>query len=163
MKRLIFYHVSGVLLLMLFSMGLNAQDTAIKSLPAITVTSSTKVPDEVTKAFGTSFEGAVNPTWYKLDKNYMVKFIQNDQKNHAMYAKSGHLMYHIQYGNEQSLPGDIKRMIQAKYVDYTINTAIYIKEDQRKIWLVNIEDQGKMIIVRVEDGNMEEVESYNKS
>ena len=41
--------------------------------------------------------------------------------------------------------------------------AINVKEDNRDIWVVNLEDDKKLIIARVEDDGLEEVGNYNKS
>ena len=144
-------------------LSVQAQDTTYKTLPSITVTPATKVPTAVNKSFNETFKGAVNPEWYKLDKRYLVTFLTTDQQNRALYKNNGELVYHIRYGVEQNLPDDIRRMIKSSYVDYNITMAISVTQDQRNIWVVNLEAKDKYIIVRVENGEMEEVETMTKT
>jgi len=163
MKRLIINLMSGSLFLLICSLGVKAQDTTYKVLPSITVTPATKVPSEVNNSFNASFKDAVNPAWYKLDKKYLVTFLTADQKNRALYKNNGQLVYHIRYGVEQNLPDDIRKMIKSNYVDYDITLTIFVSQDQRNIWVVNLEDKSKYVVVRVENGEMEEVENLKKS
>jgi hypothetical protein len=155
--------MGGSSFLLFFSLGVYAQDTTIKSLPSITITPATKVPNEVTKTFNASFQDAVDPAWYKIDQRYMVRFLTNDQKNQSLYKKNGELIYYIHYGFEQNLPSDIRKMIKSSYVDYKITMAIFVNQDKRNIWVVNLEDKSKYIVVRVEDGELEEVENMNRT
>jgi hypothetical protein len=163
MKRLIINLMSVSLFLLICSFGLQAQDTTYKMLPSITVTPATKVPSEVNKSFNQSFKDAVNPEWYKLDKKYLVTFLTTDQKNRALYKDNGQLVYHIRYGFEQNLPDDIRKMVKSNYVDFSITGAIAVSQDQRNIWVVNLEGKDKYIVVRIENGEMEEVESLKKT
>jgi hypothetical protein len=163
MKRLIINFMSGSLFLFLFTFSVNAQDTALKSLPAITVTPATKVPAAVNKSFNESFQNAQNPEWLKMNKNYLVTFITNDQKNRALYEKNGELIYHIHYGIEKNLPDDIRKLIKSNYLDYKIVMAISVNQDKRNIWVVNLEGEKDYIIVREEDEQLEEVGKMTKT
>jgi hypothetical protein len=51
----------------------------------------------------------------------------------------------------------------AGYPDYNVTRAVNVKMDNRDLWVVNLESLKKWIIVRVEDGQMDEVENYNKA
>lgn len=155
--------MSGSLLLLLCSFGVYAQDTTLKMLPSITITPATKVPSEVSKSFNASFQNSVDPAWYKMDQNYLVKFLTDDQKNNALYGTSGELIYHIHYGFEQNLPSDIRDMIKSRYGDYNIAMAISVNEANRNIWVINLESKSKYLIVRVENGVLEVVQNLNKS
>ncbi len=147
----------------LISLTLKAQDTTFRTLPSITITPSTQVSKEVTTAFLKSFPEAKKPVWYQLNKNYLVKFITKDQTNRALYKKSGQLIYHIRYGHVQNLPEDIRKLVKANYVEYNITSVIFINQDAREIWLINVENKDKLIIVRYEDGEMQQVDNYNRS
>ena len=89
--------------------------------------------------------------------------MQNDQKNKALFQKNGYLIYHIVYGKETNMPDDIRKIVKTNYLDYNITSAINVKESGRNIWVVNVEDNKKFILVRVEDGELEEVGNYNKT
>lgn len=135
----------------------------ITELPNVTVTTTSKVSEAVGKSFEKYFKNAVRPQWYKLNKNYFVKFISEDQKNTALFSKGGTLIYHISYGHENNLPEDIRKMVKSSYIDLNITTAIKVEEGGRNIWVINLEDEKNLVLVRVEDDQLEEVGKYNKS
>jgi len=149
----------------LAGLQLMAQDTVpIKTLPPITVTATTKkLPENVWKNFRNYFENASNPRFYELNKNYLAEFMMDNKDNHALFTKKGRLIYHISYGYENSLPEDLKSQIKYAYNDYTITRAIKVTEANRTIWVVNLEDAKNLIMVRLENGEMEEVKKYEKS
>jgi hypothetical protein len=164
MKRLLKFQALLVFLFtLLISVGVKGQDTTFRTLPSITITPSTQVSKEVTRAFLKSFPDAKKPLWYQLNKNYLVKFITKDQTNRALYRNNGQLIYHIQYGHVQNLPEDIRKLVKANYVEYNITSVIYVNQDDRKIWLINVENKSKLIVVRYEDGELQQVDNYNKA
>ena len=105
----------------------------------------------------------MDPQWYRLNKNYLVTFITGDMKNNALFKKNGRMVYHIRFGTESNLPEEIKQQVMSGYPDYNITRAVNVKLDNRDLWVVNLEGMKKWIIVRVEEGQMDEVENYNKT
>ncbi len=154
--------ISGLIALLITS-NLFAQNTDVKTLPDVTITSGTNVSKKVSDVFATSFKDATNTRWYKANKSYLVRFITADMNNQALYSKRGYLIYHIAYGHENNLPKDIRKTIKSNYVDYNITHAINVKQDRRNIWVVNLEDDKSLIIARVEDGELEEVSNLSKA
>lgn len=142
-----------------------AQDTIpIKTLPPVTVTATQKnVPEKVWNNFQTYFSNAENPTWYKINKDYLIKFMTNEELNRSLFNERGKLIYHISYGYERSLPEEIRKQVRSAYYDYTVTRAIKVTEANRVVWVVNLEDAGNLILVRLENGEMEEVQSVKKS
>src|SRR4051794_8529470 len=104
MKHLSFSRLCGGLFILLFVGNVQAQDTPVKPLPTVTVTSTANLNQKVSNAFNASFKDAVSPTWYRLDKDYLVKFITGDMNNTALFKKNGALVYQISYGHESNLP-----------------------------------------------------------
>jgi len=164
MKKQFIWGLSAVLVL-LTAKGIYAQDTIpIKTLPPVTVTATQKtIPEKVWKNFRKYFANAENPTWYMANKNFLIKFMTDDKLNRALFTKRGSLIYHISYGYEKNLPEDIRRQVKSTYYDYTITRAIRVNEATRLIWVVNLEDAKNLILVRLEDGEMEEVQKLEKS
>jgi len=145
-------------------MNLLAQDTVIQTLPPITVTATTKkLPEKVWKNFRDYFENATDPKWYEMNKSYLAEFMMDNKDNHALFNKKGKLIYHISYGYENSLPEDLRNQVKASYGDYNITRAIKVNEANRTIWVVNVEDAKNLIMVRLENGEMEEVKRYEKA
>jgi hypothetical protein len=163
MKNLLVVKLCGALLILFIAGSLQAQETGIKTLPPITVTSSAGVSQKVSEAFQSSFKNAVNPTWYRLNKQYLVEFITGDINNRALFQKNGNMIYHIRYGHENNLPKEVRRLVKSNYVDFNIVQAINVLEDNRDIWVVSMEGENKLIMARVEDGTLEEVSNLNKS
>lgn len=160
MKTCIITRVYSSLLAALLTTAALAQD--VKPLPAVVVTSASNVNEKVIQSFKGTFKDAIDPIWYRLDKNYLVKFIMNEQKNTALLNKNGRLIYNIGYGFEKDLPTDISDLVNGSYGDYKILHAIHVNENNRSIWVVNLEGLKKLIVVRVEDGELEEVGNYVK-
>lgn len=132
-----------------------AQD--VKSLPPVTVTattSTTAINSKLAQIFESDFKNAVSPTWYKVNKNYLVYFITEDVSNKALYRKNGHMIYHFAYGLEKNLPEDVLKMVKEAYPQYDITSTINVREYDRNIWLVNLQDYDKLLIAQVENGQM---------
>ena len=154
-----------IMILLLVSGGrLFAQEKdSVVTLPAITITGSAKVSNELSKAFKKSFPGAQDLKWYKLDQDYLAKFIKDDLAHNALFKKNGFLKYDISYGHESNLPAQTHELIQGAYKDYNITTAINVKSAGRDIWVVHLEGLNNLVTVRVEDQDLEEVERFEKS
>ena len=151
------------LILLLFAGNLLGQQTGVKTLPTVTVTSTSVVSKKVSDAFQSTFKNAENTTWYRLNKDYLVKFITGDMNNQALFKKNGALVYQISFGHENNMPPEVRRLVKSNYVDFNIVQAVNVQQDNRTIWVVNLDDGKKLIIARVEDGALEEVSNLEKS
>jgi hypothetical protein len=139
-----------------------AQDT-MYTLPPVVIITKTNVNKAVNDAFTKEFKDAMDPVWYRMNKDYLVNFITTDMKNSALFKKNGRLVYHIRYGHQNNLPEDVLAKVQQAYADYNITNAVNVRENNRDIWVVNLEGLKKLIVVLVEEGELEEVGNYNKS
>lgn len=159
MKKSIAVLIAGAFVLFMISSA-----SAQISLPEVTVTvNSSNVPEKVDQAFKSTFANAEAPEWYQANKNFLVKFIANDMKNKALFRKDGTLIYHISYGFEKDLPENVSRLVKGQYGAYSINVAVNVKQDQRDIWLVNLEDDKRIIDVKVEGGILNESSRKEKN
>ena len=162
MKKLIIpFLLSGLLL----AIEVNSAFAQIQ-LKEITISSEpvkATVSQKVSEAFASLFKGAEAPKWYKSDQNYVVDFIMNNQVNKAEFTKKGSLVYHMAFGNEKQMPADIRTIVKSKYFDFTINSTVKITYDEKSAWIVNIEDAGQFLVLRVVDGVMDVVDKISKS
>lgn len=142
-----------------------AQDTIpIKELPTVTITATQKtVPEKVWNNFRAYFANAENPKWFGVNKDFLIRFMTDEDLNHALFTKRGNLVYHISFGYETSMPKDIRDQVRSTYYDYNITRAIKVTEANRLIWVINLEDAKNLILVRLENGDMEEVQRFKKS
>lgn len=150
---------TGVLL---FAVQLQArcqQDT----LPPVTVTATTNIEKAVTRSFEQSFPDALDAQWFRASKQYLVRFMNDDQQNSALLKKDGSIVYHIAYGWEKDLPADVRMIVRKQYPDQTISKVIRVEEKDRKIWVITVEDRKKLILVRIENEELEEVGNFDKS
>lgn len=125
-------------------------------LPEVTITSAKNIPDKVDKAFKSTFENAEDPVWYQANKNYLVKFLDNDMKNNALFRKNGQMIYQISYAYEKDIPEEVGNMVKDRYKDYNVVVAFNVKQDQRDVWIVNLENEKTLVTARVEDGVLNE-------
>src|SRR5215210_4556919 len=136
MKKQFIAKLCGVLLgLLMVSSSFAQEDTT--TLPTVVVTATTNVNKKVADLFKSEFKDAVDPTWTKLNQNYLVRFITGDMNNSVLYRKNGALVYHIGYGHENNLPKEVRDVVKSNYVDYLITHTINVKQDNRNIWIVN--------------------------
>ncbi len=146
--------LSGFMLALFSVNSIQAQEGGMKKLPDVTVTTTTNVSKKVNDIFKATFPDATNEKWSKLNKDYLVEFITADLNNRVLFHKKGSIIYHIKYGTEKHLPSQVRKLVKSNYdyVDYHITKAINVQEDRRDIWVVNLEDDKKFVIVRVEEG-----------
>jgi hypothetical protein len=140
-----------------------AQEDSVVTLPTITVTSTADVPSVVNNALDRTFPDAFNLSWYKYDKDYLARFIENDMDHNALFKKNGVLKYDVSFGYESNLPEDVLQMVQASYPDHKITRTFRVQEGGRDIWVVNLESINNYVIARVEQDQLEEVQRFNKS
>ncbi len=140
-----------------------AQNDSVVSLPPITITAITEVGSAVNNAFSQTFPDAINVSWYKFDKDYLARFIENDMDHNAMFKKNGVLKYDVSFGYENNLPEGVHEIVTSTYPDHKITRAFRVKEGDRDIWVVNLEGVKNYVIARVEDNELEEVRRFNKS
>lgn len=131
-------------------------------LPEVEITAAPSVPVKVDEAFKSTFKNGIDPVWYNANKNYLVKFIDNDMKNSAVYRKNGSIVYNISYGFDKDLPDNVSSLIENRYPNYNVVVAFNVKQDNRNIWVVNLEDDKSYVTARVEDGVLEEASKKKK-
>ena len=162
MKKISLFSIAVVLLFAGMIRKAVAQDT-MQTLPPVVIYAKSNIDKALASSFDKSFQKATDIRWSKMNKNFLASFILGDTKNNALYRKNGSLIYHIQWGQEKHLPSDIREQVSYAYSDYRIAAVIYIHADNRKIWVVNLEGLKKYVIASVEDGELQEVATYDKS
>ena len=73
------------------------------------------------------------------------------------------MVYDISYGYEKHIPENVRDLVSRAYDNYKIIRAIRINTQGRDIWMVKLEGMKKYLTVRVEDGELDEVESFYKA
>ncbi len=149
---------------MLF-MGLKNANAQI-NLETVTIKgNATKamITEKVSNSFNKIFKDATEPSWVEINKRFVVNFILNDQKNKAVFTKNGNLVYHLAYGTEKNIPDIIRERIQKNYEDYDITSAIRVNTPSVLVWVVNIENNKKIITLRATEDDITEIDTLPKS
>ncbi len=153
-----------IMAVLLFSNSwLMAQKDSVVSLPIITVTATTQVSNELNDAFFKAFPDAINVNWYKFDKDYLVKFIQNDMEHNSLFKKNGWMKYDVSFGYAENLPDQHRQMVEDAYPEFKIIRTFRVVEGGRDIWVVNLESINSFVTTRLENNELEEVQRFNKS
>ncbi|NEU07667.1 hypothetical protein GZH53_05005 [Flavihumibacter sp. R14] len=140
----------------LFTLLVVDKSIAQIKLPEVTITSPDQLPVKVSNAFQSTFPDAKEPRWYHPNKNYVVTFLMNDIKHNALFSKNGYLIYQISYGNESTLPEDMKPQVEERFAGYDIIAAINVKQNGRNIWFITGEGKKDFLNVNFEGGVMSE-------
>jgi hypothetical protein len=165
MKKTTIFLISGIIASMILCSTSIAQTDRFKELPLISISASTSpvnVSARLNKAFSQVFQNATNLRWYELENKFLVKFIMDDRENRALFTRKGTLVYHVAYGSEAFLPGDVRHLVKSNYYDQAITRVLKVEQDKRTIWIISLEDVKDYIWVRVEDKEIEETKRIHK-
>lgn len=161
MKKLVFF----LLFCGLYVLGIDSLSAQIVLKEVVITGKSTKavVTKEVSESFSRLFKDAVAPEWYEVNKRYVVNFIYDDQRNRAVFTKGGSLVYHMVYAAENEIPEDVKSRVKSKYSNYDITFAVKVEQDDRKVWIINVENEAKILVLRIEEDDMIVLKNLKKS
>lgn len=121
------------------------------------------VSNKIAKSFKKYFGEQAEQNWSIVGNNFLNRFHVNGVLTNSMFDKNGNLIYTIRYGTEQDMPEDVKRIVKSEYYDYSITMAVNVNESKRDIWVVTLVNATQQLTVRVEDGDMEQVQEINIS
>src|SRR5579885_3347642 len=123
-----------------------------------TAVATETVNNKIAKSFKKYFGEQTEQNWSIVGTNFLNRFHSNGVLTNSMFDKNGNLIYTVTYGTEQNMPEDIRRIVKGEYYDYNISMAVNVNENKRDIWVVTLANEKKQITVRVEDGEMEQVQ-----
>lgn len=139
------------------------QKTDYVQLSPITVTSATATMDvNVEAAFSKDFKNATNITWTKMEKNTMVKFLLNNILHRVLYNQKGGQIYHISYPEAKDLSTVMTSLLTTSFKGYSILRGIHVIQDDLDVWIISMENDTKLIFVRIQDEETELAEIYDK-
>lgn len=122
-----------------------------------------KINAKLLDRFNKNFSHATNVKWERLGDNYLAIFSINETNIRSLFNKNGKLLYRIDYCSENQVPSYIINWIKNDYDDYLITHAAKVCEDNREIWIIQLSGQVYNKIVRLEDGEMDEVLNYQRA
>jgi hypothetical protein len=161
-KQLIKKNIGLLTLLFLFVGKSYAQVPDYKELSPITITSTGAMDENVKAAFNRDFKQVSNVTWFKMEKNTMIRFVMNNIIHRILYNQRGIQIYHIIYTEAKDMQSDVVNLVENSYGSYTLLRGIHILQGNIDIWIVCLEDSKNLIFVRVENGETELVEVHDR-
>ena len=109
------------------------------------------------------FKNPVNLIWEKIPNGYVAHFRCNDIKMMVAYSHIGTWVHTISYYDEFKLPVHIRHLVKSMYYDFVINQVVQLEEDDRLIYMVQMEDSTSFKTIMVSDEGMETVKDIKKS
>jgi hypothetical protein len=116
--------------------------------------------DRAIRNFTRTYKGASDARWESLrDGGYVCRFKQNGVSKRAFYNKRGGWLATIAGYMTDHLPTDVRRQVHSVYYDYSILYANEIVMPDKPIaYVIQVQDGRTIRIVRVVDGEMEEIQ-----
>jgi hypothetical protein len=146
----------------------SSHDSYLKTNPAGTfslekIAANEKVTRKIQKYFSKNFINSNDIRWEAVGENLLATTVSNEITTKTLFNENGHFIYTIDYASEKILPSYIKTMIMKTYKKYEIISVAKILEANRKVWVIMLDGKNDFANVRVEDGQMGEVEYFQKS
>ena len=83
--------------------------------------------------------------------------------HNTLFRKNGYLKYDVSYGYEKHLPDEIKALVKNAYDNYDIFRVINVQSEGRDFCIAKLEGMKKYATVRIEEGEIDEFERYDKT
>ncbi|MBN8853910.1 MAG: hypothetical protein BGO55_10680 [Sphingobacteriales bacterium 50-39] len=105
------------------------------------------------------YKDASDAKWQSLhDGGYVCRFMQSGVMKRAIYDEKGRWLTTIAGYTAEHLPADVRRQVHSVYYDYSI---LYVNEinvpGKPVAYVVQVQDQRTIRVVRVVEGEMEEI------
>ena len=120
------------------------------------------VSAKVLKRFHKRFKNAERTKWEAVDDNVLATFINEGMTTNSLFDRKGKLIYTVNYCSEKLLPGYVKKMVADNHRNYAITSVAQILQDNRKVWIIKLEGKSDYTAVRIENGEIEEIENFQK-
>jgi len=176
MKKFLLSSAKAFILAIALSTGAMAQDppkTEVAKLEAGSIKSNsatTATGDDVAvinsraiKDFKKSFKLPAEEKWFKIETGFIVKFVQGGIQHRADYDKKGNWIATTRYYSEKQLPKDVRSQVKSVYYDYTITSVQELTFPSHHVYLVNMEDEKTILIIRICDGEMDVYKDLKKA
>jgi hypothetical protein len=143
--------------------GFSQDRDSIVTLPEVVITAEWMINEQIDKSFAARFPESYDIVWRKLNKDYLVKFIEVDLKHQSLFRKNGSIIYDIIYVSESHLPKKIADMVNNAYSDFNITNGARIERAGQEFWIINLEGIRAYVVVRVENEEISVVKKIIKN
>lgn len=154
--------VPVILIQLLSTAGFSQDKDSVVMLPEVVITAEWMINEQVDRSFALKFPQSYDIVWRKLNKDYLIKFIEVDLKHQSLFRKNGSLVYDIIYVNEAHLPRKIIDLFNNAYGDFNITNGARIERAGQEFWIVNLEGIRSYVVARIDDDEISEVKKIRK-
>lgn len=109
-----------------------------------------------------AFPAAEHVKWYTAKDGFMAYFMSEGFKIRTGYDSKGNWLYNMRTYAEQHLPVAVRKIIKGEYYDYNIMQSVEITKSSGVIYFVNLANETHFLKLKVYDGQMEEVEAFER-
>jgi len=123
---------------------------------------------KVSRHFWRTYGESLNEKWYSIRGGVEAEFQDKNIMYQVVYNSKGNWAYTLKQYTEKELPEDVRAQVKRAYYDYPIT---YVKEinqwdiinrSELVVYLLHVENDRESKTIRVADGEMNLVETYNK-
>jgi hypothetical protein len=151
-----------IFLLAISFKGFSQDKDSVVMLPEVIITAEWMINEQIDKSFAARFPESYDIVWRRLNKDYLIKFIEVDLKHQSLFRKNGSLIYDIIYVNENHLPKKIVDLVARVYNDLKITNGARVERAGQEFWIINLEGIRSYVVVRVENDEVSEVKKIRK-
>lgn len=122
-----------------------------------------EVSTKATRNFSKQFKNAENIHWYFIKGGVMAKFTQNGITSRADYTKKGTWLHNLRSYPVKFLPKEIRTRMKYAFIDYAITWVNEIESSNGIVYMINIEDETEIKIIRIYKDELDVMSEYMKS
>jgi len=176
MKKILFGSIPGICLLISTTATVNGQIASNHVKPTARFAVSNKpesknspglvgrVNPTVIRSFLKTYKDVSDETWIDVKEGFVAMFNYKGIDYQVAYDKKGNLLRTIRTYNEENMPPDLRHVVRSNYYDYDINRVHEIETPLNPVtYVIQLVGKREVINLGVSDGEMEELEKFNKS
>jgi hypothetical protein len=115
------------------------------------------------KDFKSRYGRTLNEKWFTIPGGFESYFQEEGFGDRAFYDKKGNWLSSLKMYGENQLPKDVRKQVKSTYFDYSITLVEEIQIPDHLVYIVHLEDNKSIKIVRVNtDGDMDVMQDLDK-
>ena len=175
MKKILLSSVAGTFLLISTATSVNGQLASNRTKPSgrfivlnrsdpENSTGAGRVNPPVIRSFLKAYKDVSDERWIEVREGFVALFNYNGTDYQVAYDKKGNLIRTIRSFDEEKMPQDLRHIVKSNYYDYEINRVHEIETPLDPVtYMVQLVGKKELINLRICDGEMEELQKFNKS
>jgi hypothetical protein len=122
-----------------------------------------EINPKAVRNFLKEYKDVTTARWLKENNRFAVHFTHFGSATIVYYDKNGNFQSRVSIYSETQLPRDVRHLVKSKYYDQNITRVLNVKQYNRNIWVISLEDANEFIMARVEDMELKETQRIQKS